>query len=86
MATQQRLFDLAIVHLRNGNTRAITGFARTFGEANATKRLDAIGIRGAFFDHCTLYNGYDYRAQVWIGDDPGNEMQSNFNPIHHTLA
>ncbi len=70
MATQKRLFVLAVMHLRNSNTRALTGFARTFGEDNAKKRLGAIGIRGVFNKRLTTYSGYDYRAQKWLGDNP----------------
>ena len=67
MNTQTKLFDLAIQHLRNGNERALCAFARTFGRDNALRRLDAIQIRGAFDQHATRFNGYDYAGQQWLG-------------------
>ena len=77
MATQKRLFDLAVTHLRAGNDRALCAFARTFGRDNAAKRLDAIQIRGAFDSRCTSFTGYDYAEQRWfpaiesnLRDDP----------------
>lgn len=67
MATQTKLFDLAVAALRQGNERALCAFARTFGPDNALRRLDAIQIRGAFDQRGLTFNGYDYASQKWLG-------------------
>ena len=67
MATQTKLFDIAIQHLRNGNERSLCAFARTFGRDNALRRLDVIQIRGAFDARGLTFNGYDYASQQWLG-------------------
>ena len=67
MATQKQLFDLAVTALRQSNEYGLCAFARTFGQDNATKRLDAIQIRGAFDARATSFAGYDYASQQWLG-------------------
>lgn len=65
MATQKRLFDIAITHLRAGDDRALCDFARAFGRDNAARRLDAIRIHGAFDQRAISFTGYDYAEQRW---------------------
>lgn len=64
---EDRLFTQALMHLRQGNVRALCAFARTFGLENARERLDDEKIRGDFGGFTTSYCGYDYAEQRWLG-------------------